>query len=206
MILQTPTQQAKLNMNAACSELLMRDTRTREILAARQYALYQRHLDAFPALFAFGDVVELELAAGATAAGTPAAYTTAHTSQPARTGVPAVVIDVLHDNWLRLLVPARWAGSSQHHVFHVKTWNVALKPEWASAPRAELRGFVFSGFVLQLALLAAAVFDPADFEEEWHMVLKSELAEGSENLEFIGFWDQRFMSGIESATLFVWDF
>lgn len=205
MILQTPTQQAKLNMNAACSELLMRDTRTREILAARQYALYQRHLDAFPALFAFGDVVELELTAGATAAGTPAAYTTAHATQPARTGVPAVVIDVLHDNWLRLLVPARWAGSSQHHVFHIKTWNVALRPEWAAAPRAELRSVVFGAFVLQLALLAAAVFDPADFEEEWHMVLKSELAD-SENLEFIGFWDQRFMSGIESATLFVWDF
>jgi len=192
-------------MNAACSELLMRDTRTREILAARQYALYQRHLDAFPALFAFGDVVELELTAGATAAGTPAAYTTAHATQPARTGVPAVVIDVLHDNWLRLLVPARWAGSSQHHVFHIKTWNVALRPEWAAAPRAELRSVVFGAFVLQLALLAAAVFDPADFEEEWHMVLKSELAD-SENLEFIGFWDQRFMSGIESATLFVWDF
>ena len=169
-------------MNAACSELLMRDTRTREILAARQYALYQRHLDAFPALFAFGDVVELELAAGGTpaagtpAAGTPAAYTTAHATQPARTGVPAVVIDVLHDNWLRLLVPGRWAGSSRHHIFHVRTWNVALKPEWASAPREELHSFVFSGFVIQLAVLAAAVFDPADFEQEWHMALKSELA------------------------------
>ena len=189
-------------MHAACSELLMRDTRTREILAARQYALYQRHLDAFPALFAFGDVVELELATGATAAGTPAAYTTAHATQSARTGVPAVVIDVLHDNWLRLLVPGRWADSSQHHVFHVKTWNVALRPEWAAAPRAELRRVVFGAFVLQLALLAAAVFDPADFEQESHMLLKDDL---SENLVFNGFWDQRFASGVESALLFVCD-
>ena len=189
-------------MNAACSELLMRDTRTREILAARQYALYQRHLDAFPALFAFGDVVELELAAGATAAGTPAAYTTAHATQPARTGVPAVVIDVLHDNWLRLLVPGRWADSSQHHIFHVRSWNVALRPEWAAAPRAELRSVVFGAFVLQLALLAAALFDPADFQQEWHMILKDHL---SENLAFTGFWDKCFASGLESVSLFVWD-
>ena len=37
----------------------------RRILAARRYALHRRHRDDFPALFAFGDVVELELAAGA---------------------------------------------------------------------------------------------------------------------------------------------
>ncbi len=115
----------------------------------------------------------------------------------------ARVIDVLHDNWLRLLVPGRWAGSFLHHIFHVRTWNVVLKPEWASAPRTELRCFVFSGFVLQLTVLTAAVFDPADFEQEWHMVLKSELAE---NIEFTGLWDHCFMSGIESASLFVWDF
>jgi len=180
-------------MNAACSDLLMRDERTREIHAARQYALYQRHFDEFPALFAFGDIVELELVAAGAGA-------------HARTGVPAVVIDVLRDNWLRLLVPGRWAGSLKHHVFHVRTWNVALKPEWASAPCAELRGFVFSGFVLQLAVLAAAVFDPANFEEEWHMALKSDLVEDSEQFEFKGFWDQRFMSGIETASLFEWDF
>ena len=106
-------------------------------------------------------------------------------------------------NWLRLLVPGRWAGSFLHHIFHVRTWNVVLKPEWASAPRTELRCFVFSGFVLQLTVLTAAVFDPADFEQEWHMVLKSELAE---NIEFTGLWDHCFMSGIESASLFVWDF
>ena len=180
-------------MNAVCSELLVRDAHTREIHAARQYALHQRHLDAFPALLAFGDVVELELAA----AGAPAG---------ARTGVPAVVIDVLHDNWLRLLVPGRWAGSLQHHVFHVRTWNVALKPEWASAPRAELRGFVFGAFVLQLAVLAAAVFDPADFEQEWHMGVKSEFVEDSEPFQFRGFWDQWFISSIETARLFEWDF
>jgi hypothetical protein len=176
----------------------MRDTRAREILAARQYALYQRHLDAFPALFAFGDVVELELAAG-----TPVTDTTARVAQPTRTGVPAVVIDVLHDNWLRLLVPGRWAGSSRHHIFHVRTWNVALKPEWASASSAELRDVVFGIFVLQLALLTAAMFDPADFEEEWHMALNEDL---SENLVFNGSWDHCFMRGIESASLFIWDF
>lgn len=129
-------------MDAACLELISRDTRTQKLLAARLYALYQRDLDSFPALFAFGDVVELELA-GADAA---------------RTGVPAVVIDVLHDNWLRLLVPGRWAGSPRHHVFHVRTWHVALKPEWAAASRAELRGVVFGSYVLRLAVLAAAVF------------------------------------------------
>ena len=182
----------------------MRDTRAREILAARQYALYQRHIDAFPALFAFGDVVELELTvAGTPAAGTPVTNTTARASQPTRTGIPAVVIDVLHDNWLRLLVPGRWAGSSRHHIFHVRTWNVALKPEWASASSAELRDVVFGIFVLQLALLTAAMFDPADFEEEWHMALNEDL---SENLVFNGSWDHCFMRGIESASLFIWDF
>lgn len=174
-------------MDTAYPQLRGRDTRTREILAARQYALLRRHLDAFPALFAFGDLVELELA-GADAA---------------RTGVPAVVIDVLSENWLRLLVPGRWAGSPRHHVFHVRTWNVALKPEWAAASRAELRGVVFGSCVLKLAVLAAAVFDPADFQEEWHMVLKEDL---SESLEFGHAWDKRFISGINSAALFVWHF
>lgn len=161
----------------------------RRILAARRYALHRRHRDDFPALFAFGDVVELELAAGA---GPPGILQS----------IPAVVVDVLRDNWLRLLVPGRWADSSQHHVFHVKTWNVALRPEWAAAPRAELRRVVFGAFVLQLALLAAAVFDPADFESEWHMLLKDDL---SENLAFTGFWDKCFASGLENASLFVWD-
>lgn len=159
----------------------------RRILAARRYALHRRHRDDFPALFAFGDVVELELAAGA---------------GPPGKSIPAVVVDVLRDNWLRLLVPGRWAGSSRHHVFHVRTWNVALRPEWAAAPRAELRSVVFGAFVLQLALLAAAVFDPADFEQEWHMLLKDDL---SENLAFTGSWDKCFASGLESASLFVWD-
>jgi hypothetical protein len=161
----------------------------RRILAARRYALHRRHRDDFPALFAFGDVVELELAAGA---GPPGILQS----------IPAVVVDVLRDNWLRLLVPNHWVDSARHHIFHVRTWNVALRPEWAAAPRAELRSVVFGAFVLQLALLAAAVFDPADFEQEWHMLLKDDL---SENLVFTGFWEKRFASGVESASLFVWD-
>lgn len=173
-------------MDAACLELISRDTRTQKLLAARLYALYQRDLDSCPALFAFGDVVELELA-GADAA---------------RTGVPAVVIDVLHDNWLRLLVPGRWAGSPRHHVFHVRTWHVALKPEWAAASRAELRGVVFGSYVLRLAVLAAAVFEPADFEQEWHMVLKDRMCE---SLEFEGAWDRRFICDVDAASLFVWE-
>jgi hypothetical protein len=124
----------------------------RRILAARRYALDRRHRDDFPALFAFGDVVELELAAD------PAG--------PAPQSIPAVVVDVLRDNWLLLLVPGRWTNSARHHIFHVRTWNIALRPEWAAAPRAELRSVVFGAFVLQLALLAAAVFDPADFEQQ----------------------------------------
>jgi hypothetical protein len=174
-------------MDAACSELLARDARTRDLLAARHYALYQRDLDTFPSLFAFGDVVELELAG----------------PRRARTGVPAVVIDVLRENWLRLLVPGRWAGSSRHHMFHVRTWNVVTKQEWAGASRAELRRVVFGDYMLKLAVLAAAVFEPADFEQDWHMVVKQAL---SEPLEFDGAWDQRFIRDVDSATLFVSEF
>lgn len=37
-------------MDAACLELISRDTRTQKLLAARLYALYQRDLDSCPAL------------------------------------------------------------------------------------------------------------------------------------------------------------
>jgi len=164
--------------------------RARAILAARDYALHRRHQDLFPALFAFGDVVELELAPGPAAAA------------PARLGVPAVVVDVLDDNWLRLLVPARWAGASEHHFFHVRTWNVAMKPEWATASRAELRDTIFGSFVLYLAVLASAAFEDHDLQHTWHVTLKPHL---SEAIHFDHPWDQQFISGIDSAVVYSWD-
>jgi len=185
--------------------------RARAILAARDYALHRRHQDLFPALFAFGDVVELELAPGPAAAargpsgGVPAgdpALAAAAAASPARLGVPAVVVDVLDDNWLRLLVPARWAGASEHHIFHVRTWNVAMKPEWAAAPRAELRDTIFGSFVLYLAVLASAAFEDHDLQHTWHVTLKPHL---SEVIHFDHPWDQQFISSIDSAVVYSWD-
>lgn len=167
--------------------------RARAILAAREYALHRRHLDPFPPLFAFGDVVELELAPGPAAAdGLPAA----------RLGVPAVVVDVLDEHWLRLLVPARWAGTRDHHIFHVRTWNIALRPEWAAASRAELRDAVFGSFVLYVAVLASAAFEHDDVQRMWHATLKPHL---SQDICFSGPWNQQFISCIDSAVVYSWD-
>lgn len=166
--------------------------RARAILAARDYALRRRHEDPFPALFAFGDVVELELARGAGGAA----------AGGARLGVPAVVVEVLGDHWLRLLVPARWAGAREHHIFHVRTWNVALKPEWAGASRAELHEAVFGSFVLYVAVLASAAYEHHDLAETWHVTLKGHL---SEDIRFAGAWDRQFISGIDSAVVYSWE-
>ena len=58
------------------------------------YILYLRHLDTFPNLFVFIDIVELELAVECM-------------------GVPDVVIDVLHDNWWCLLCQYCKTGARQ---------------------------------------------------------------------------------------------
>jgi hypothetical protein len=107
--------------------------RAQEVASAHMYSLYARETDDFPPLFCFGDLVELELEC-------------APREHPARTElkrVPAIVIGVIRDNWLRLLVFNRWLGNQAHSVFHVRSWNVHGNPAWLSVPRTEMRSVIF---------------------------------------------------------------
>jgi hypothetical protein len=100
-------------------------------------------------LFCVGDLVEIELEC----------VQQASTARTDLKRVPAIVIDVLRDNWLRLLVFNRWIGNQTHSVFHVRSWNVHGNPAWLSVPRTEMRRVVFDASVFRLSLIAAALFD-----------------------------------------------
>jgi hypothetical protein len=68
--------------------------RAQEVVNAHLYSLYARETDDFPPLFCFCDLVELELEC----------VPPERTARTKLTRVPAIVIDILPDNWLRLLV------------------------------------------------------------------------------------------------------
>jgi hypothetical protein len=72
--------------------LIAHHYRMQDILNAHAYALDSRAVD-FPPLFCFGDLVELELDC-----------TSVENGGVACKRVPAIVVDILQDNWLRLLV------------------------------------------------------------------------------------------------------
>lgn len=141
--------------------LLAHQRRMQGILAAHEYAMHSRAGDDFPPLFCFGDLVELELDC-----------TSVENGGVACKRVPAIVVDILQDNWLRLLVFRRWLGSDKHSVFHVRSWHVHGNAAWISVPRTDMRGVVFGAAVLRLAMIAAAVFDDHSEAELWHMQVR----------------------------------
>jgi hypothetical protein len=162
--------------------LLAHHSRMHDILEAHAYALDSRACDDFPPLFCFGDLVELGLDC-----------TSVENGGVARKRVPAIVIDILQDNWLRLLVFRRWVGNDKHSVFHVRSWHVHGNPAQISGPGAEMRGVVFDAAVFRLAMIAAAVFDDHSDAETWHMQVRPDF--GFEAL-LPAQWDRCFLDGV----------
>jgi hypothetical protein len=162
--------------------------RAQEVASAHMYSLHARETDDFPPLFCFGDLVELELECAPRE----------HTARTELKRVPAIVIGVIRDNWLRLLVFNRWLGNQAHSVFHVRSWNVHGNPAWLSVPRTEMRSVIFGAPVLRLSLIAAALFDDFDDQENWHMHVKPDF---DLRVRLEGRWDRRFVDQISAFRL-----
>ena len=87
--------------------LLAHHHQMQDILNVHAYALDSRAANAFPPLFCFGDLVELELDC-----------TSVENGGVACKRVPAIVVDILQDNWLRLLVFRRWLCNDKHRGYN----------------------------------------------------------------------------------------